>query len=398
MPLPVTNRAEEPVMKRFAFALFAISVALVLYACRGGSSDASAADGGGACGSDTDDPPLSIACTGLYTDVPSKALAVSARAYAPSTPLWSDGAAKVRYIALPDGTQIDNTDANEWNFPVGTRAWKEFSREGKRIETRYFHKQSPGYWVYTTYVWNADESDATRGAGGPITLPSGEIYQVPTKDECTQCHRGRTDRLLGFEQVSLGLPGATGYALSSLVQDGKLTVLPAHTSLTIGDDGTGKAAPALAWLHVNCGTSCHNENSNAVAFPAGMRLRLDANALDGRSSNDFDARKTTIGVTVNTPQWSGDTRIVSGDPANSLLVALVSKRDADDQMPPIASSEIDHDGVAALTAWIGKMPLAAPAADAGVDAAMEAGANATDSGADSGEDQDGSTAEAGDTE
>ena len=365
-------------MKRGALVLFAILIGVVLYACSGGGSSANTnADGGGACAADTDDPPSSLACTGLYADVASKTIATSARIFSPATPLWSDGATKRRFIALPEDQQIDNSDPNEWKFPVGTKAWKEFTKEGVLVETRYFHKQSEGYWTYAAYTWNADGSDAKRSGGGPVTLPSGAIYQVPSKDQCTECHRGRTDSLLGFEQVSLGLPGASGVTLATLAGENRLTVPPARTSYVIGDDGTGAAAPALEWIHINCGTACHNANSNAMGYAAGMRLRLDPTELDGRSSSNFSIRTTTIGVTVSTPQWSGDTRILPGDPTNSLLFELISRRDPDDQMPPIATDVVDANGVAVLKAWISHMPLLpVPDVDAGSDSGVTASADA----------------------
>src|SRR3954452_3905065 len=110
--------------------------------------------------------------------------------------------------------------------------------------------------------------------------------------------------------------------LSDLVAQGRLTV-PPPTTLSIGDDGTGAAAPALGWLHANCGITCHNGNSNAIAYGAGMRLRLDPTELDGRSTADLAPLRTTLGVRVNNPNWSGQTRIVPGDPERSLLYHLI---------------------------------------------------------------------------
>ena len=62
--------------------------------------------------------------------------------YTPSTPLWSDGAQKQRWIELPPNTQIDISNPNEWTFPVGTKLFKEFRVNGKRVETRMFQKQT----------------------------------------------------------------------------------------------------------------------------------------------------------------------------------------------------------------------------------------------------------------
>src|SRR3984957_9138108 len=163
-------------------------------------------------------PPSTLSCTGLYADIATKTLAAGVRFYQPAVPLWSDNAEKARWIQLPPGTQIDATDPNEWTFPVGTKVWKEFSRDGKRVETRFFNKVQTGYWVRTTYAWNAEETAATQSAGGDIPWGTdGGTYHIPIPSECDQCHVGRTDHLLGFEQVSLGLAAATGLTLPELV-------------------------------------------------------------------------------------------------------------------------------------------------------------------------------------
>jgi hypothetical protein len=317
-------------------------------------------------------PPDVIECTGLFANVATKELAPGVRSYAPAVPLWADTAEKQRWIQLPAGSQIDVSNPSEWTFPVGTKVWKEFSRNGKRVETRFFWKTQPGYWVRTTYAWNDDETAATTSSGGDIPLGTdGGTYHIPTPDECDQCHRGRDDRLLGFEQVSLGLAGATGLTLAQLVAEQLITPPPASTSLTVGDDGTGVAAAPLKWLHVNCGVSCHNGNSDSTAYGSGMRLRLDPTMLDGRSSAGFDARTTTLGLLATTPTWNGQTRIVPGDPTHSLLVKLISNRGTDNpvanQMPPIATSIVDVADTMLVVEWISKMPGAA-AVDAGRDA------------------------------
>jgi hypothetical protein len=302
--------------------------------------------------------PEDLGCTGLYTDVAKHLVADGVLEYAPAHQLWSDGATKQRWIYLPEGTQIDSSKADDWRFPVGTKFFKEFSWKGHRVETRLFWKSAEGRWLKTAYHWNADETAATRFAGGPVDV-AGEMYFIPTAKECEQCHKGRSDRALGFEMVSLGLPGAKGMTLSKLVEQKLLTDEPDDTELEIGDDGTGNAAPALAWLHVNCGVSCHNSNSNAEAYKSDLFLRLSAEDLDGRSSAEFDAVALNVGVDAKTPRWLGKKRIVAGSPEDSLLYQLISKRDPalmKDQMPPIASRVADSDGMALIEAWIRSMP------------------------------------------
>lgn len=240
-------------------------------------------------------------------------------------------------------------------FPVGTRFWKEFAQDGRRIETRLWQKLRSNLWVHAAYAWNQDESAAMKTDGGDIPLGAGS-YHIPTRDECEKCHRGRSEHILGFDQVSLGLPGATGVTLKTLNAERLLQPPVAATELEIGDDGTGAAAPALGWMHANCGTTCHNANPVATAYGAKMRVRLDPRQLDGRSVAGFEALTTTVGVRVNAPNWNGWVRIVPGDPAGSLLYDLITHRGTGDQMPPFASRLVDQAGVALIAEWIRNMP------------------------------------------
>jgi hypothetical protein len=305
--------------------------------------------------------PQTIECTGLYTNVASKELAPGIVPYAPAVPLWADFAEKQRWIYLPPGTTIDTSDPNEWTFPVGTKVWKQFTRDGILVETRLFEKLEPGYWQYGTYAWNDAGTEAM--ASGGVNIPwgtDGGVYHIPTPDECNQCHKGRNDHLMGFEQVSLGLDGAVGLTLEQLVAQNLLSPPPASTHLSVGDDGTGLAAAPMEWLHVNCGVSCHNENPNSTGFGSGMDLRLDPTLLDGGPSTNFDTRTTTLGATANNPMWSGLVRIVPGDPAHSLLVTLITNRGtnnpAQNQMPPIATYIVDTPDTDTVINWISHMP------------------------------------------
>ena len=152
--------------------------------------------------------------------------------------------------------------------------------------------------------------------------------------------------------------------LQRLVAEGRLTAPPASARLALGDDGTGHAAAALGWLHVNCGTSCHNRRSDATAWATGLFLRLDARELDGRAANAFDSLTTTLGVAATTAGWRGQTRIAPGHPEGSLLLRLVRTRGQGNQMPPIATAVVDANAVDQVETWIASMNLGA-AVDAG---------------------------------
>jgi hypothetical protein len=67
-------------------------------------------------------------------------------------------------------------------------------------------------------------------------------------------------------------------------------------------------------------------------------------------------------MTANNPMWSGQVRIVPGDPTHSLLVTLITNRGtnnpAQNQMPPIATYIVDVPDSKNIIEWISKMPAA----------------------------------------
>lgn len=319
--------------------------------------------------------PKTLSCTGLYGDVgasaPEKPVHPGNREFAPGRELWTDGAAKLRWIALPEGSQIDTSNPNGWVFPDGTRVWKEFKFDGKRAETRFMYKES-GIWSFTTYLWNETDTEAVAIEGGAeVPLMRGGAHDVPTREQCNQCHRGSRDKLLGFQQVLLGLPEAKGLNLPALVAENRLSAPPSRTTYVIPDDGTGLAAQSLSWLHVNCGVSCHNETGNAEANMSKMFLRIDPATLDDPSPAQWNIIRLTVGVPSMTPNFFGGVRIVPGSPDDSVLIKLAETRGSNEAMPPIGTRIVDPNGLALLREWIKRLAGPSPAVDAGV--AMDAG-------------------------
>jgi hypothetical protein len=356
----------------------ALVLSLALYGCaRAHDVDAENGVGGGAAGAPPSSPveldaecvadiersldglPEDFVCAGLYSDIASKEVAPGLHEFEPAVPLWSDGTGKTRWIYLPEGTEIDATSPNAWEFPLGTKMFKEFRADGRRIETRIYQKTRDDRWSRATYEWNDDESAATRSDGRdrPDVMINGAVYHVPTGSECDQCHEGRRERILGFEMISLAQAGAGGMTLQKLVDEALIAPQPEREDLEIGDDGTGLAAEALGWLHINCGVSCHNDNQNSEAYSSGLRMKLDPAQLDGRSSADFEILRTTVGVPARTMRWNNQQRIVAGSPEQSLLYQLASVRrpGENNQMPPIASRVVPTENIEILAAWIRAM-------------------------------------------
>ena len=190
--------------------------------------------------------PPTLAATGFQDS--------SKVAFTPNHALWSDGATKRRWIALPAGTSIDKSDPDAWQFPRGTRLWKEFSM-GRALETRFIERLADGSWRYATYAWNADGTAATLvpDGGAMLDVPGapGGKYAVPSRADCRACHEGPAVPVLGYSAVQLEAAHAPG-----------------------GD--TSRAA--LGYLHANCG-HCHNAHAlDGVGLQLAMSARDPAPA------------------------------------------------------------------------------------------------------------------------
>ncbi len=335
------------------------------------AAETSSAPDAGGCEADLASDGLArhLSCAGLYADVAQKTLAAGVRPYTPAAQFWSDGSTKTRFITLPPGTTIDATNMDDWKLPVGTKLWKELALDGKRIETRVYAKTGDATWKHTSYRWNATETEADRlDKGELVPTTSGIDYEIPAANQCLSCHKGKTEPIVGFDAVSLGLPGAEGLTLATLVAENLLSPVPATTSFTIPDDGTGKAAPAIAWLHANCG-GCHQKSDKAEGFFTQTFFRLTAAQLGpggATSATELDALTTTCDINSGKTTPDGGLplkRIAPGSPEGSSVWVLSHNRTApggfpnpNEQMPPLISHVVDEPGTALLAAWITALP------------------------------------------
>ncbi len=283
--------------------------------------------------------PERLSLTGLYQPGTTETLAPDVRPFRPRFELWSDGAAKQRFIQLPPGTQIDTSDMDSWQFPAGTKLWKEFARDGVRVETRLLQRSSHG-WLGVAYLWQSDGRDALATPYGAIDA-LGTSHDVPASNECNACHAGRNSHVLGFSAVQLA-EAAEPLALNldELVRQGLVSDPPAATPRIPGND-TEQAA--LGYLHANC-SHCHN---------ASRPKRDGARCFDPENELDFTLRASE-GLTVTETATYRTTRehVEPGRPGDSNLLALVNQRSRFRSMPPLASEVVDQAAVALLRRWI----------------------------------------------
>lgn len=318
-----------------------------------------------------DELPLRLVDTGLFAPGTDGVVAPGVWSFTPQFPLWADGAAKRRWLYLPPGRAIDASDPDAWVFPPGTRLWKEFAHEGRRVETRYLERRADGRWRYATYVWTADGREALRppdeGLPGLAVAgaPEGR-YDVPGREDCLACHESAAAPVLGLSALQLspqrdGLPAAPGDVdLPTLVARGLLVGLPQRLLQEPPHIAAASDAEraALGYLHGNCG-HCHNDNGQ----PPPVRLRLAQRVLDPAAAR-AEVLDTVAGARSRyRPRGlAQDARIaVPGHPEDSVLALRMRSRHAQVQMPPLGTRVPDSEGLALVERWIARDLQATPA-------------------------------------
>jgi hypothetical protein len=285
--------------------------------------------------------PERLSLTGLYAPETTDAVAPDVRTFRPRFELWSDGASKRRFIWLPPGAQIDTRDMDSWQFPVGTKVWKEFSRAGTRVETRLLQRL-PGGWIGLAYLWQSDGADALAAPFGAIDA-LGTPHNVPASNECDACHAGRRSHILGFSAVQLAQPKAEGLNLDELVRLELLSDVPVSAPQVPGNE-TEQAA--LGYLHANC-SHCHN---------AKRPKQGGSRCFDPENDLDFLLRTGDAQTVAETSTYRTTAEVIEpGHPDDSTLLELVSQRSSFKQMPPLASEVVDDAAVALLRRWIEEM-------------------------------------------
>ncbi|QFT77174.1 SO2930 family diheme c-type cytochrome [Erythrobacter sp. THAF29] len=272
--------------------------------------------------------------------------------YELNTPLYSDGADKLRYIYLPDGEQLVAVGDGLLQFPVGSAIIKTFAfGEGANqrfIETRVLLHRPDG-WLALPYRWNDEQTEARLALAGarlPITRPDGsEIsYRVPNKNQCKTCHS------MDGEVIPIG-PKARNLSkewLAQMVEAGRLSEVPAGSD-SMPDwavrEGADTAALARAYLDVNC-AHCHQPGGGASNSGLDLRWEQDEPHALGIRKPPVAAGRGAGGHKVS---------IAPGDPDASILVYRMDSAEPGIAMPELGKSTVDEEGVAVVRKWIAEM-------------------------------------------
>ena len=320
------------------------------------------------------DPPQLLSQTGAFTNLSTLTPRQGLIPFGVNSPLWTDGSAKQRWIAIPNnGThdtaaeQVTYSELGAWNFPKGTVLVKHFALPvdernpsiTKPVETRFFVHGSDGVYYGVTYKWNDAGTDATLMSNGgtrdfTITKQDGSTttqrWSFPSRSDCRTCHTAASDNVLGARSHQLA--GDFYYSLTGRTSN----QLETWNSLGIFGTSFGSRNPATlpravnphdphasldhrvkSYLDANC-SHCHHPEGVTANFDATFHVPLIAQGI--------------INGTVNHPINSPADRIVTpGDISTSLMHLRPSVVGAN-QMPPLGKNVVDEKGVALIEDWV----------------------------------------------
>jgi mono/diheme cytochrome c family protein len=336
----------------------AMALAVLWVAAVQGAARREAAPGEGAA-------PARLSETGLFITGRPGVVDARNRPYSPQYPLWSDGAKKSRWVYLPPGATIDATDAGDWTFPIGTRFWKEFAFDGRKIETRFLWRVTADRWVFATYVWNEEGSDAVLapdgGVPGVVALAPGRRHDVPGIADCRACHGSKRPAPLGFNALQLstdrdpnaihGEPLAPGMiTLATLAGEGRLS--PARPELVANPPRIHATSPTtravLGYFAANCG-ACHNRSGEIG--PSGPSLKHSDLLGDGDAVAAALSRHATAWQVPGQPDGTS-VMIDPASPQGSAMLVRMRSRRPSSQMPPLGSVLRDDTAIDVITKWI----------------------------------------------
>ena len=313
--------------------------------------------------------PRLLSQTGAFTNTP--ALGSRYVPYDVASPLWSDGAVKSRWMAIPTSQFINYSPTGEWTFPNGSVFIKHFDLPindtnpaiRKRLETRLLVRDTNGYVYGATYKWRADNTDADlldssvveNIAVTTVTGTRTQQWYYPSRTDCLACHSIASRGVLGVKTRQSNRDfhyTLTGVADNQLrtwghiglfdAPPGDATIAALYKLVTVTNTSVSLETRVRSYLDANC-SHCHR--------PGGVQA-----FWDGRYDTPLAGQGIINGILANTLGISGARNVVPSDVARSIMHRRVNSVDPTIKMPPLARNVIDRDAVTTLTEWIGSLP------------------------------------------
>jgi len=302
--------------------------------------------------------PQLLSQTGCVQAANPKAAVRGAIPFEVKSQLWSDGANKKRWSAIPNGKSVDILPDGDFSFPVGSVLMKTFLFNGKMFETRLLKHHNDGSWAGYTYEWRADGTDAVlvpaEGKTIQVRNNVGTLidWHLPGRGECMICHTQAANIALGPEVAQLNslmrypAINKTGHQLITWAHIGRFSGplpapvadLPALTNplVTVGTTVTQRAR---SYLHSNC-SGCHRPG-NDLRATIDFRYQPDINAMNICNA---DPRIDDLGI-------PGAKLLTPRKPDLSIIPARMGVRGAN-QMPPLGTGLVHSQGNTLIRNWI----------------------------------------------
>jgi mono/diheme cytochrome c family protein len=218
------------------------------------------------------------------------------------------------------------------------------------METRLLVLHDDGAWTGYSYAWNETGTDATLLTGSSTAVFGDTEWSYPSRAECLRCHTTAAGNVLGVRTEQLNgdhtydeLGGGTYNQLEALDAMGFFTTTPgAADSLPAWPSPTGTASATdrgRAYVASNC-AFCH--------LPEGT----GGGTMDLRYATAFAEMGICAADPINGDlDVDGAVLFDPGSPDTSLIALRMGSVDAH-RMPPLGTSLVDDDGLAAVRDWI----------------------------------------------
>lgn len=300
-------------------------------------------------GNPADGFPRRLSETGCMDPADPKRPGPALIPYAVNAALWSDGADKERWFAIPDGEHITLLDDGDWDLPIGTVIVKTFRLACRPVETRLFVRHDDGGWAGYSYEWNEDGTDAVLLATGKTVQRhgGGGTWTFPSRGDCMSCHTAAAGRTLGPETAQLNREirwptGRRANIVDTLAHVDLFANPPETDALHLPalPDPYGDAPladRARSYLHANC-AACHRPGGSGQGD---LDMRYDAEHMEVCGAEPLEG---DLGV-------AGALLVAPGDPSHS-LVSVRMHALGRGRMPPIGTAVIDEAGGALVDDWI----------------------------------------------
>jgi uncharacterized repeat protein (TIGR03806 family) len=316
-------------------------------------------------------PAPTLSAYRLFADAGATTPNAGVTPYALNTPLFSDYAAKSRFLYLPPGTRARYRPTGALDLPVGATLVKTFAypadvrrpdEKVRLLETRLLIHRRSG-WVAYAYVWNGAQTEAVlKRAGTRIDVSFTDIrgqsrqvdYRVPNQNQCKECH-SLSGRIAPIGMKARNLNGVFAYPegpenqLAHWTRTGMLAGAPAPAAAprtAVWDDvHEPLEARARAYLDGNCG-HCHNPRG--MASNTGLYLDLE------------EQKPARLGIgkrPAAAGKGAGDLEfdLAPGKPDASIIAYRMASTDPGVMMPELGRSLVHDEGLALVRAYIASL-------------------------------------------